>query len=239
MKIAILQPYFFPYLGYWQLIHDVDRFVIYDDVNYIKRGWVNRNRILVNGQPVYITAPLIKASQNKLICDINLCPSLNWRNKMIKSIELAYRKSTWFNDVFLLIEKLIRYDVENLSDYLSYHLNALSKFLEIKTEFIFSSRCYRKEHLSGQKRIIDICKRLGATIYINPIGGITLYDPAAFLEAGIDLRFLSTQNIHYKQRGDGFVPWLSIIDVLMGIGPEGVKDHLNSYELVSIEGTNG
>ena len=81
MKIAIMQPYFFPYIGYWQLIHAVDHFVIYDDVNYIKGGWINRNRILINGKPAYITVPLHKASAFKRICDTDLQPSPFWRGR--------------------------------------------------------------------------------------------------------------------------------------------------------------
>ena len=110
MKLAIMQPYFFPYVGYWQLLNAVDRFVVYDDVNYIKGGWINRNRILINGKPSYITIPLNRASPNNLICDLTLQTSPVWRRKMIKSIENTYRKAPYFDEIFPTIEKSINYE---------------------------------------------------------------------------------------------------------------------------------
>ena len=232
MKLAIVQPYFFPYIGYWQLIHAVDRFVIYDDVNYIKRGWINRNRILINREPAYITLPLHQSSQNKKIYEISLHSSPVIRDKLIKMIQITYRKTSFFAEVFPVIEKLIRYEVDNLSNYLSYQLQTISVFMGIKTDFIVSSRCYGNEPLSGQERIIDICKREHATTYINPQGGRILYDTDAFRNAGIDLRFIVMRTLPYTQRVAGFVPYLSIIDALMEIGPASMNDHLNSFDLI-------
>ena len=153
MQLAIMQPYFFPYIGYWQLIHAVDRFVIYDDVNYIKGGWVNRNRILINGEPAYITVPLCQSSPYKSICEIALQPSLLWRNKLVKMVEITYRKSPCFIEVFPIIEKMIRYESDNLSDYLAHQLQTLAVFMGIKTEFIVTSRCYGNNGLSRQERV--------------------------------------------------------------------------------------
>lgn len=235
MKLAIMQPYFFPYIGYWQLINAVDRFVIYDDVNYIKKGWINRNRILINGAPVYITVPLHEASQFKHICDttmIPLNPSPLWRSKLVKMVEVTYRKTPYFEVVFPIIEKLICYETDNLSDYLAHQLQTLSVFMNINTEFVLTSRCYGNSELSGQKRIIDICKREHAAIYINPQGGQTLYDPKAFQSAGINLRFIVMKPIPYKQRCTEFIPFLSIIDALMEIGADGIKEHLDAFELI-------
>lgn len=232
MKLAIMQPYFFPYIGYWQLIHAVDRFVIYDDVNYIVRGWVNRNRILINDEPIYVTASLHQASQNKKICDTELQPSPFWRNKLVKMVETTYRKSPCFTEVFPFVEQLISYETDKLSDYLIYQLRALAAFMDINTEFIVTSRCYLNNHLSGQERILDICVQEGATTYINPQGGQALYDHVAFTQCEVDLKFLIPSPIEYKQFGAVHVPWLSIIDVMMFNSQSQLRTLLNQYELV-------
>lgn len=230
MKLAIMQPYFFPYIGYWQLIHAVDRFVIYDDVNYIKGGWINRNRILINGEPVYITVPLSQSSPYKRICDVALQSSAVWRDKLSKMVENTYRKAPYFTEVFPVIEKIIRHETGNLSDYLTHQLQTLSTFMEIKTELVMTSRCYKNDNLSGQERILDICKREKAATYINPQGGQTLYDNETFRNAGIDLRFIIMRPLPYKQRSAGFTPYLSIIDALMEIGPVEIRRHLDAFE---------
>lgn len=232
MKVAILQPYFFPYIGYWQLIHAVDRFIFYDDVNYIKRGWINRNRILINGKPVYVTVPLHQSSQNKRICDLTLQFSSIWRDKLIKKVENTYRKAPYFGEVFPVIEKLIRYEVDNLPDYLTNQIETLAIVMGIEVNFVLTSRFYNNDYLSGQTRIIDICKREKATIYINPQGGQALYDSETFHNAGIDLRFIVMRTLPYKQRSDGFSPYLSIIDALMEIGPIEIKTHLDAFDLI-------
>lgn len=233
MKLAIMQPYFFPYIGYWQLIHAVNRFVIYDDVHYIIRGWVNHNRILINGEPSYITVPLQRASQNSRICDISLQPLPIWRDKLVKSVETTYRKSPCFVETFPVIERAIRHETGNLSDYLVHQLRTLSAFMGIQTEFVLTSRCYGNNNLSGQERVLDICKREGATTYINPQGGRTLYERECFANAGIDLRFIVMRPMPYKQRAAGFVPYLSIIDILMELGKDQVKLYLDSFDLIS------
>lgn len=232
MKLAIMQPYFFPYIGYWQLIHAVDRFVIYDDVNYIKGGWINRNRLLINGEATYITAPLHQSSPFKWICSTTLQPSLLWRDKLVKTVENTYRKASYFKEVFPVVESLIRYQTNNLSDYLAHQLQILSAFMAIDTEFVVTSRCYGNNDLVAQERVLDICNREGARTYINPQGGQSLYADEAFSQAGIDLRFIIMQPLPYKQRGNGFVPYLSIIDALMEIGPEEIMHHLNAFELI-------
>ena len=234
-SLAIMQPYFFPYIGYWQMIHAVDRFIIYDDVNYIKGGWVNRNRILINGKPAYITVPLSQSSPYKSICDIALHPSLIWRDKLVKMIETTYRKAPHFGVVFPVIKKLIRHETDNLSNYLVHQLQTLAVFTGIETEFIVTSRRYGNNDLSGQERVLDICKREGATTYINLQGGQALYDADVFRGAGIDLRFIAMRPLPYKQRSAGFVPYLSIIDALMEIGPVDLNSHLNAFDFIKAE----
>jgi hypothetical protein len=230
--IAVMQPYFFPYIGYWQLIQAVDRFVIYDDVSYIKGGWINRNRLLINGEPAYITAPLQQPSPYKRICDITLQHSPVWRDKLVKMIEITYRKAPFFAEVFPVIERLIRHDADNLANYLAHQLQILATSMGMKTEFVITSRCYGNEHLSSQARVLDICKREEAGTYLNAPGGRTLYDAEVFRGAGIELGFVTMRPMPYKQRSAGFVPSLSIIDALMEIGLTDIKQHLNSFDLV-------
>lgn len=231
MKIAIMQPYFFPYIGYWQLIHAVDRFVILDDVSYINRGWINRNRILINGNPTYITLPLHRASQNKKICEMQISTHTNWQDKLLRTIETTYRKSPHFPEVFPVIEDIIRYETSQLTDYLANQLQQIASFISIDTELVLTSRKYSTDHLAGQERIIDICRQENATHYINPQGGQDLYDKQAFNRMHIDLSFLTMKPLPYKQRNGQFIPYLSIIDVLMEVGAAEFKTHLESYAL--------
>ena len=234
-KLAIMQPYFFPYLGYWQLMQAADRFVIYDDVNYIKGGWINRNRILVNGAVIYLTMPLHKASSFKRICDTTLIPTSAWREKLTQTIAMAYRKAPYFAEVFPVIEKIIHHDTISLSSYLAHQLQTLATFMGICTEFVTSSRHYENSALSGQARILDICRREGTQIYINAPGGRALYDVSTFRAAGVDLRFIFMNTIPYIQPSSTFVPGLSIIDALMAVGASGIRDHLASFEILQAE----
>lgn len=231
-RLAIMQPYFFPYIGYWQLIHAADCFVIYDDVNYINRGWINRNRLLINGEPTLITLPLCKASQNKRICDIELSPASAWLNKLSKMIEVTYKKAPHFAETFPVVEKLLAYESSNLAEHLAHQLQTLAAFIGIETPFVVTSRVYGNNDLTAQDRIIDICKREQADIYINAEGGRSLYDATAFREAGVDLRFISMRPRPYQQRASKFTPYLSIIDVLMEVGRGQLKQHLDSFEYV-------
>jgi hypothetical protein len=231
-SLAIMQPYFFPYLGYWQLIHAADRFVIYDDVNYIKGGWINRNRILINGTPTYITIPLHESSPYKRICNTSLQTSINWRDKLLKMIDNTYRKTPCFTETYPVVEKIITYETDNLSEYLVHQLLTLADFIGIKTEFMLSSRTYENDFLCGQNRVIDICKRENVDMYINAIGGQILYDSKTFNDAGINLNFIQMNPLPYKQKSNVFIPYLSIIDALMEVGPIGIKEHLDSFEYI-------
>jgi len=234
MKLAIMQPYFFPYLGYWQLLNTVDRFVIYDDVNFIKGGWINRNKILINGNPSFITVPLVHASPNKKILDISLVDEQKkWQKKLVKTIANTYRNAPFYKEVFPIVESIIYFDSVNLSDYLCYQLQTLAQFMGIKTKFIVSSRIYGNESLSGQSRVIDICQREQADIYINPIGGLPLYDCNTFDKNNIELQFLQMKPINDEQCSAPFESNLSIINALMCIGPGEIKKYLGNFDLIT------
>lgn len=227
-----MQPYFLPYLGYWQLLNYVDRFVIYEDVNYIKRGWINRNRILINGEPHYLTVPIRDASQNSLISELSINEAGDWRNKMLRSIDCAYRKSPFFAEVFPVLQEIVQHDCGDLAKFLAHQLLRLSEFIGIDTELVASNGRYGNRELSGQDRLIDICQRELASIYVNAEGGMTLYDVGDFSAAGISLQFLKMNPITYIQRASEFLPNLSIVDVLMALGRDGVEEKITDFALI-------
>lgn len=232
MKIAIMQPYIFPYIGYFQLINAVDKFIIYDDVNYINKGWINRNRILVNGKDSLFTIPLKEASQNKLINEIEVNWDESWKSKFLKTIEQSYKKAPFYLDVLPLIEKTIRLNQTTISAVITQNLKLVNEYLDINTEIVSSSSIYNNTHLKAQDRIIDICLQEKATTYINPIGGLELYDKSVFKNQDMALFFIKSKACTYKQFKNEFVPWLSIIDVLMFCSKTEVKEYLNNFELV-------
>ncbi|MFA7472589.1 MAG: WbqC family protein [Spirosomataceae bacterium] len=232
MVLAIMQPYFLPYVGYFQLLGAVDKFVIYDDVNYINRGFINRNNFLFNGQPALFTIPLQKASQNKLIREITLSSDTNWQHKLLKTVEQAYRKAPYFSVIYPLLVDLLAYESENVGDFCHNALVKISNYLELQTEIVPSSTVYDNAHLKGQDRILDICIQEKATHYINPQGGMALYDKGIFAEKGIKLSFLKAGLTPYPQFQEPFVPGLSILDMLMFNSVSQVRELLQHYELV-------
>ena len=232
MKLGIMQPYFFPYIGYWQLVNLVDQFVIYDDVNYIKRGWINRNRILVEGKTLYFHVPVKKASQNKRIDQIELLLDEDTKRKKIKTIELAYKKAPYFNSVYPLVKDILGNQQENLSKYLADSLRMIADYLKIETKFIISSEIEKDNTLKAQDKIINICKVLGADEYYNAIGGLELYSSRIFAENKIQLFFIKTNDIRYQQFGDKFIANLSILDVMMFNSIEQIGRMLKEYTLI-------
>lgn len=230
--IAIMQPYFLPYIGYFQLLAAVDKFVVLDDVNYINRGWVNRNRLLQKGIPHTFTMPLRGASQNRLICDIELVSEQNWRDKLMRTIRQAYGKAPCYAQVSALLECLVNYPSVRIDEFLLNSLREIVRYLSLEVEIVSTSRVYKNAHLKGQERILDICRQEQADVYINPIGGVDLYDRTSFLEQGIRLYFLRSRPVSYPQGTGEYVPWLSILDVLMFNEPPAVRQLLAEMELV-------
>jgi hypothetical protein len=215
MILALNQPYWFPYLGYFQLIHAADRFVVYDDVTYIKGGWINRNRILVGGEPHYFTVPTQDASSFKPIRDVAVGEQREWRKKMLRTIEQAYSKAPEFAAVFPLVEAVVRSPEPHVAGLAVASLRAVMGYLGITTELVASSSGYGNADLHGEARVLDICHREGAHVYVNASGGMALYDKAHFAARGVELRFLKPLLTPYRQFGAAFVPGLSIVDVLM------------------------
>ena len=235
MKLGIMQPYLFPYIGYFQLIQAVDKFVVYDDVNYIKQGWINRNRILNHGEPLTFTVPLSKAGSFAKINEVQINPNLyeGWKNKFLKTLELNYKKAPYFSESYDLIHKVLsEEDCPSISELAVESLLAVCKHLGIQKEFVVSSTLYNNQNLSGKDRVIDICRQEDATHYINPSGGQMLYNKEYFREKGLELSFIKSLPLKYSQFKNEFVPWLSIIDVLMFNPVEDVRVLLNEYELI-------
>ncbi|GAA5093219.1 WbqC family protein [Chryseobacterium ginsengisoli] len=232
MKVAIMQPYIFPYIGYFQLINVVDQFVIYDDVNFIKKGWINRNNILSNNDIQRFTVPLKNVSQNKLINETYINEESEWKDQFLKTIIHCYKKAPYFNDTFALIEEIIKKDEYNVAKYIYHTLTAISKYLELNTVFIISSELDKDNLLKGSDKILDICKILKATDYFNPIGGVDLYSKESFETEKINLHFLKSNLVPYKQFNQEFVPWLSIIDILMFNSKQEIHNLLNEYTLI-------
>jgi hypothetical protein len=231
MKLAIMQPYFFPYIGYFQLINAVDKFVILDDVNFITRGWINRNRILVNGKEYLFTIPIRKASQNMLICECELALA-NWQEKLQKTIEYNYKKAPYYRDCHGILSTILSSSENNLSKLLTFQIKVLCNYLDINTVIVESSRVYKNQNLKSEEKILDICIQETADKYYNAIGGKNLYDRSVFRNKNIELYFLSSQPVIYEQFEKDFKPFLSIIDVMMFNNVSKIKNLLNKYELI-------
>jgi hypothetical protein len=216
MKVAVMQPYFLPYIGYWQLISSVEAFVILDDVNYINRGWIARNRIAQSGVPLWLTLPLQGASQNKLIYTLDIAPDDGWRSRTLRTVRHAYGRAPCYQAIYGLFADLLGEAQGNLSSFLEGTIRRVLRFLDIEVEIIPTSRIIPKRGLKGSQRIIDICRSIGATEYVNLPGGVNLYHPAAFDEAGILLKVLRPQLENARlSSGANAGEVLSILDVLM------------------------
>ncbi len=233
--VGIMQPYVFPYIGYFQLIKAVDKFVVYDDVAFINKGWINRNNILVNGKASMFTIPLVGASQNRLIRDIEVDNLAAWSKKFLKTIEQSYKKAPFYKEGFEVIEQVFNLPVASIAELAVNSLKETCNYLGIKTEIVESSTIYHNQELKAQGRILNICLQEKANHYINPIGGVAIYDKQLFADSEILLNFIKAKSIHYKQFNkdeSSFVPWLSIIDLLMFCSVEEINEHLNKFELV-------
>ncbi|MBQ6383729.1 MAG: WbqC family protein [Clostridia bacterium] len=232
MRLGMMQPYFFPYLGYWQLMNLSDEYIIYDDVNYIKGGWINRNRIKINGEPALFGLSIHKASQNRLINEHTISMSKEDKTNLIHKIEFAYKKAPYYSDVMSLFTEIMWFEDDNLAGFLANCNRKTADYLGIKTP-IYSATEMQLDHAHrAQQRIIDICHERGCDEYTNAIGGKELYDKNTFEQNGIKLSFLHMDsNIVYPQ-GDGeFLPDLSILDVLMYNSLDEIKELLGRYTL--------
>jgi hypothetical protein len=215
MRVVVMQPYFFPYLGYFQLFQACDLFVVYDDVQYIKNGWINRNRILINGLPAYVTLPVLrepfrlKINQRQYQIDSRIL------EKFLCKIEGAYRKAPHYDAVMPIIQSIMAYPDSNVAAFNTNLLKRLAAHLGFPVPIVEASKLDMEPNLSGEHRVIAVCRAVDASSYINPIGGIKLYSAEAFAHTGLGLTFLCPRPSEYKQFSEHHVRNLSIIDVLM------------------------
>jgi hypothetical protein len=233
VKLGIMQPYLFPYIGYYQLMHAVDRFVVADDVTFIKQGWINRNRLLINGSAAYFTVPLRRHAADALIRDVEIADGQQqrWRGTLLKTIGNFYRRAPSFDRVYPIVERVIGGPFTRIADMARASLREVVDYLGMPVSVVESAAIYGNSHLKGQDRVIDTCLAERADDYVNASGGQALYAREAFLARGIRLHFISTGPIEYRQFDGPFVPSLSVIDLLMFNAPEEARALLKRYEL--------
>ena len=232
MKTAIMQPYFLPYIGYFQLIEAVDLFIVYDNIKYTKKGWINRNRMLQNGKDVMFTLPLRNESDFADVRDRELAANFD-RDKLLNQLNGAYRRSPYFAETFPLIERIVRYEDGNLFKFIHHSIVRICEHLGIATQIGVSSDFPINHTLKSQDKVLALCQAVGADTYINAIGGIELYSVDEFHARNIELKFIKSRPLEYAQYGNPFVPWLSIIDVMMFNSREKLSgDLIGNFDLI-------
>ena len=231
MTLGIMQPYFLPYIGYWQLLAAVDRFVVYDNIQYAKKGWINRNRFLRNGADAFFTVPLKKGSDFLNVADRAIADDFDPKT-LLNPLEAAYRKAPFFGAVFPVIESIVTAAPSNLFEYLHHSIVVTANYLEIRTPIVVSSAVTIDHDLKADRKVLALCTALGATRYVNAIGGRELYSVPAFAGQGIELKFMQSRPIVYAQYSNPFVPGLSIVDVMMFNSRDAVRGMLGEYDLV-------
>lgn len=232
MRSAIMQPYFLPYIGYFQLIASVDQFIVYDNIKYTKKGWINRNRMLLNGTDTTFSLSLKKGADSLNVVERELAGDFD-RNKLLNQFRGAYGGAPHFDQTYHVLERIVRHEDCNLFRYIHHSIVRLCEHLGINTEIKISSEIPIDHELKGQSKVLALCKAVGADTYINTIGGVELYDKDDFRIQGINLQFIKARPFDYTQFGAPFVPWLSIVDVLMFNPLDTVRVCINeSYELV-------
>ena len=253
MKLAIMQPYFMPYLGYFQAIAAVDKYIIYENLTFIKDAWMNRNRLVQkNGTILQINVPLLHKSSNSLISEILIDNSQKWSEKILKMLVLNYKGARYYEEVYNLIKEIFSIRYDTLHQLNSVSIIKIARYLDIDTEIVFDNSNYiefeeklssfddysmfpnleKTKPIKKVARVLEMCSRENSKYFINAIGGHELYSKEEFKQYGIDLYFIKMDNIEYKQFSNEFIPNLSIIDVLMHNGKEGTKELLNRYTLV-------
>ena len=233
MRVGIMQPYFLPYIGYFQLINHCDQFVIYDDIEFTKRGWINRNRILANGEPRTITLPVRKDSDFLDIREREISNDFN-PAKMLNLLRESYRRAPFWEANEQRLGEILEFADRNLFAFLSNSLTQVCASLEIDTPLVVSSTLGVDNSLRGSDRVIATCEALGATEYVNPIGGVELYSPENFAEHGLELSFLRSGLSPYPQLGGDFVEGLSIVDALVFFDSADLTERLSSdFELTA------
>ncbi len=232
MNLAIMQPYFLPYIGYYQLMAAVDVFVVYDNIKYTKKGWINRNRMLQNGTDVMFSLPLKSGSDTLNVCQRELATDFQ-RDKLLNQLRGAYARAPHFEPTYAVLEKIVKHEENNLFRFLLHSITTMCAHLGLGTTIRTSSDIAVDHALKSQDKVLALCNALKADAYINPIGGTELYARETFQAHNIQLKFLQSKPLEYLQWGQAFVPWLSMVDVLMFNPLEAVQTRLlSNYELI-------
>lgn len=255
MRLAIMQPYFFPYIGYFQAINAVDKYILYEHIRFIKKSWISNNRMRIrNGHEISLKIPLSDASSNRTIAETRIDNHKDWRGKILKDVRMIYRNSPYYKEIFPFLEDIFRPEYTFIHQLNGESIKAIARYLDIGTEIqIYNDHFlpleadleeidhgnYRKftylektRPVRRTARIIAMCRNEGAKVYINAIGGIGLYSKEEFRQYGLDLKFLKTNDFTYNQHSKDYLPNLSIIDVLFFNGKDGTRNLLNEYTLI-------
>jgi len=229
-RVAVLQPYLFPYLGTFQLARQVERFVCFDDVAFIKKGYIHRNAVLLDGAAHPFTVPVRNISQNRQIVEHDYVGE--WQ-PLLALLQRAYAKAPFFEPVFALVQRVLAEPDLNVARKNALSMAAVFDYLGLPFDHGFSSAHALPPELRASARVRAVCLAEGASMYINPAGGRALYDAADFERDGMALRFCEMRPLLYPQRSESFVPNLSIIDALMHCAPADVIELLDACDLVS------
>lgn len=230
MKLGIMQPYFFPYLGYFDLINCTDRWIVFDTAQYIRHGWVNRNRILhPNKGWQYIIAPLKKHSQTIAINEVEVAADVQWRQRILGQIQHYKRHAPYFHQTRALIEDCLENDEISLARLNTAILEKVCRHLGVNFTYDFFSNMKLNlgTILGPGDWALQISEAVGASEYVNPPGGVDIFEPSKFEAAGIKLTLRNLPPLEYTCRGYEFTPHLSVVDLLMWNAPETIKRHLD------------
>lgn len=230
MILAIMQPYLFPYIGYYQLAYHSDLFMFFDDVNYIKRGYINRNNIITKNGPLLFTLPIESASQNKLINELYFTQETK---KILSTIDMSYSKSKYFHDVYPLIESIFNNENRNVSNITSLSIIKIFEYLNLTFDYRFSSSIDYNRTKNAQEKIYELCRISNADKYVNAHGGMELYDRNEFTKKNIELGFINTIPMPYSQiNSNNFIKNASMIDILMNCSKDEIICQLNNYTII-------
>ncbi len=239
MKLGLMQPYFFPYIGYFQLLNYVDLWIVFDNVQYIQRGWINRNRILhpeLKKEWQYITIPLDSRKGFSKINNIKIKQELDWKNRIIRKLTFYNEQSIFYKEVISLINNIFITNENNLSKFVTRSIRYTADYLGIKTKIlVLSDMELELLNINGPGDwALRICESIGAKEYINPIGGKDLFYNKKFKDSNIKLSFLKSKMGVYNQKRPEFIPGLSIIDLMMWNSKSELSSFLNNdFDLIS------
>lgn len=235
MILAGHQPYFFPYIGQFMLLKHSDKFIIFDTAQFIKGGWINRNRILNhNGDPTYINATIHKASLRTPIHDIKVKNKEYWIRRILKQLEVYKKTAPYYNQVMIFVKRCLEYNTDNLSELNVYTLKETCKYLNIQYDIeVFSEMDLKIEEVNeADEWGLNIAKAMGYKECLNAPGGIDIYHRDKYVANGIDLKFIKPNLRPYNQGKGEFVPGLSIIDVMMFNSIGEIHTMLDDYDLL-------